>query len=232
LHEESELPRRVLSSTSKTNGFQARGSWTNFKLALLNGPAKYFPALNFDYVLPGPDRRMSEEMLTSIYVSVRTHIRDLVTEVTQLTSTASDEIDNYELSGLTTLSHELSQIFEHATFQRKIESLTDALHSFLTELNKHRPLGRASPLLRAAIQYSSWELAEHLSYWLGEKQTSKAQHMNRPGQNGTNPQKVLDSYLDIAMTLALLEERIEGKQSPSEGIVLVRERSEHRKQAP
>jgi len=172
-------------------------------------------ALNFDVVLLRSGLRIRPAMLVSFLV-VNRHIRDLVAAVTQFVSTASSDIDNRELSNLTSLSHELTQVHEHVTFQHNIELLVDTLHSFLAELITHHPLGRATPLLRAAIRHSAWELAECLSYWLGKKQVSPLLP--------TNLLKVRDAYIDIAVTLALLEERIEGKLPPIEGIVLVRER--------
>jgi hypothetical protein len=58
------------------------------------------------------------------------------------------------------------------------------------------------------------------SYWLGEKSALPLSPIK--------PLKVRDAYLDIAVALTLLEERIESNLPPSEGIVLVRE---HRQQA-
>jgi len=188
-------------------------------------------ALNFDYVLARPARNTSAAALRSIGSLTRAHTRDVIAAVAQFTSTASGIVEVQDLSKLNDLSRELAGILEHATFQRYVELLADTFHSLLAELITQRPLGQASLLLRAAVRYCAWGLAECLSYWLATVQVSASQSPNQPGRQGVNPQHVLDAYLDIAVTLALLEERIEGSLQPNEGIVLVRERRENVQQA-
>ena len=184
------------------------------------------PGLNFDVVLAEPTRSTNAAVLASISALVDTHRDDLFKDLVQFISMASSEVDAQELSRLTDLSHELAPALELATFQRYIGLLANTLHSLLTELIKHRPLGRTSPLLRATIRYSAWGLAEQLSYWQGKEQASTTQYLDRVSQKGKVRQEVLNIYLDLAASLALLEERIEERLPPTEGIVLIRERRE------
>ncbi len=172
-------------------------------------------ALNFDLFPVRLVLGIGPDALAYVGEQVRAYIRKVSTDVTQFTRSASGTIDNHDHARLNELSYELASMLEHATLQRYVDSLVTTLHRFLVELVTQRPLGRASPLLRVAIRYCAWELAEYLSYWLENAQV--------PYRKGV--QEVLVAYLDIAITLALLEERIEGKLLPVEGIVLVRERS-------
>lgn len=184
------------------------------------------PALNFDIVLPSSDSQIktaqasSQAIFASIYRLASTHLQELANAVTELTNLVPSKIDNRELTKLLNLSHELTRVFAHVNFQRNLELLVDVLHSSLAELITHRPLGSSIPLLRSATRYSAWGLALYLSYWSGIKPALP------PIQ--VDPLKVRDTFLGIAVALALLEERIESNREPCEGIVIVRE---HRQQA-
>jgi energy-coupling factor transporter ATP-binding protein EcfA2 len=175
------------------------------------------PLLHFDVVL-GPSRRIDPAMLVSFSVLVNLSLWDFVKAVTQFASTASGSVDDRELTELTNLLHELTGALQ-TTFQRNVELLVGILHSFLAELITCRPLGGASSPLRAAIRYSAWALADCLAYWPREKQASPSSRRDSL--------KMRDACLDVAVALALLEDRIEGNLASSEGIVLVRERRQH-----
>ena len=178
------------------------------------------PGLDFDDVFGRIRRNLDARAVDSISELVYTHRDELLRGLAQFTSIASSEINIYELSKLTNLSHALASIIDHGYFQHHIRLLDDTLQSFLVELIKHRPLGQASPILRSAIRYFAWGLGEHLTYWLSKEGNSTT-------SIHTDLRRILDAYLNLAVALALLEERIEEKMSPTEGIVLIRERREH-----
>ena len=178
------------------------------------------PGLNFDYVLDRSTRITNSAVIESISEMVTNHKDELLSDIAQFIVIASGEIDVQDLSRLTNLSHLLASTFEKANYQRYVRLIDNTLQYFLAELIKHRPLGQASPLLRAAIRYIAWVLGEHLTFWLSKEAINTSQHLDR--------QRTLETYLNLAVSLALLEERIEEKLLPTEGVVLMRERREHR----
>jgi hypothetical protein len=176
--------------------------------------------VDFDVAFPRHDsintaRASSQALFELTNKLMSSHIYELVTDITQFVDQVSSEIDSSELSRLTALSRELTHALGQATRLRSGELLVDALHTYLAELITYRPLGRASPFLRAATRYIAWGLANYLSYWLRNKQSSPLLDMDQ--------QKVCDDYLKLVVTLALLEERMEGNLISSEGIIIVRE---------
>lgn len=179
------------------------------------------PGLDFDDVFGRIRHNLDERAADSMSELVSIHRDELLRGLAQFTSIASSEINMNELSKLTNLSHSLASALDYMKFQHCIRLLDDYLHSFLMDLIKQRPLEQASPILRSAIRYFAWRLGENLTYWL-------SMDVNSTTSTYTDLRRILDAYLNLVVALEILEGRIEGKISPTEGIVLIRELREHK----
>ena len=71
--------------------------------------------------------------------------------------------------------------------------------------------------MRFTVRYLARGLADYLSYWSWKELFSEEEQENRIDQH------VLDTLMDIYMTFAILEVRIEGRLPVCEGILLVKE---------
>lgn len=109
-----------------------------------------------------------------------------------------------------------------------IQEVATTLKYYLEYLLAHRPIGKGQSLTRMVIRCFAKDLADHLSYWSWKELFVSPERPlfpsgKRKQTEGIEPH-IIDSYLNIYVAFALLEERIEGHLPPHEGILLVKER--------
>ena len=178
--------------------------------------------LNLDRVLVNIDNNASEKALVQVSSLVSNFTRELALSLVSYQSNSDSSIDDHDTTRSIDRALALAQQLDQTSFVENVQNLIHILNYYLSNLTGRRPFGRGRSLMRLFIRYFARELALHSSYWSNKKFISnfeQASHLTESIVGLT-----IDTYLDVYVAFGILEERIEGRLSACEGILIVRER--------
>lgn len=177
--------------------------------------------LDLDPVLISLEDSTLQEALSLTSDRIDAFIRELDSGLSNLSIIGNDYGD-VALSSNIKLVLDLSLKLARIPFKQSVGELNHALKWNINQMSKSRPLGRdrgQSRLLRLYIRYFAREIASHLSYWLWKEYPKPPLSQIEIDLQ----QRVIDSYFDVYVAFAVLEERIEGRLPACEGILIVKE---------
>ena len=178
-------------------------------------------SLNLDHVLVNTNQSALIETVDHISHCANTFARKLFQICDSNRTSISAYSDDYATLAKTALR--LNHLLNNASLTENAQRLVNTLVLYLGTLSKRRPLGRSTPgaiLMRFTVRYLARGLVGYLSYWSWKELFSEEEQDNRIDQH------VLDTLVDLYVTFAMLEERIEGRLPVCEGILMVKERLE------
>lgn len=155
-----------------------------------------------------------------------TRVNDFIKSYTQRLAKSGAAFANINLSiksdidKALTIARELARQFSQITLDEDIQKLDYYLNWYLPQLAQNRSFVREDSLLRLYIRYFANALAQHLSYWFPKDPFLRNDQLS---QLESMVQHIVETYFDVYVAFALLEERIKGNLSASEGILIVRE---------
>lgn len=195
----------------------------NWDQALSNALLRNYP-LDLDPVLVSIKENILQEVISLTNDRIDAFIRDLDTSLLLNRNNLSLIANDYGAVVSNDIEHALGLAFKlvNIPFKESALDLNHALGSYIDVLSKSRPLGRdrgESKLLRLYIRYFARELANHLSYWSWKELPKPFLSQKDIDMH----QRVIDSYLDVYVAFAILEERIEERLPACEGILIVKE---------
>ncbi len=176
--------------------------------------------LNLDRI---PVSRANEKVLDNVCGIINHSIKeltdrlDLFDQESDIYFTNIKSDINDALTGARNLVHQFDQI----TVGRYVQELDSALSFCCDQLatNKKRSYIRKNRRSRLHIRYFAKVLAEHLSYWSQKELFSSTNSFD----SFSYSQSASRFYFGVYVAFALLEQRIHGNLSASEGILIVRD---------
>ncbi|HWS83173.1 MAG TPA: hypothetical protein VN207_02830 [Ktedonobacteraceae bacterium] len=181
--------------------------------------------LNLDRILAA---RANEKALDNVCAIINHNIEELTNRLDLFQRESDIAFANIEsdIDNALTNARKLVHQFDQITVGRYVQKLDDVLRFCCGQLaTNEKRSSMKNRRSRLHIRYFAKALAEHLSYWLQKELFSSDDSFD----SFSTFQSMSRFYFDIYVAFALLEERINGNLSASEGILIVREQSTQEK---